>query len=130
MVSNPSNEHPTVLVIEDDGATRAFVVAALSDEGYTVVSAANVVDGAQLAHQLSPALILLDLLMPGGGAVQFFETYRANGSHAAPVVVMTAASDLARQEIHAVADGILAKPFDLDDLIEVARRYCATEWSG
>jgi hypothetical protein len=43
---------------------------------------------------------------------------------------MTAASDLARQEIHAVADGILAKPFDLDDLIEVARRYCATEWSG
>ena len=128
IASNPMNDHCTVLVIEDDEATRAFVVAALSDEGYTVVAAANADDGAQLARQLSPALILLDLLMPGGGGLHFLEGYRGgNGTRPAPVVVMTAASDLARQEIQALADGVLAKPFELDDLIEVARRHCAAD---
>jgi CheY-like chemotaxis protein len=130
MASNSIKERPTVLVIDDDEPTRALVAAALTDEGYTVVAAANAHDGAQLAQQHCPALILLDLFMPGGGGLNFLEIYRANGSSRAPVVVMTAASDLPGQMIHAIADGVLAKPFELDDLIEIAHRYCATGGSG
>lgn len=125
--SDPDNVHPTVLVIEDDEPTRALVVAVLSDEGYTVAFATNTDEGEQLARELRPALILLDLLMPGGGGMRFLESYRADGVESAPVVIMTAASGAAREEIRSLADGVLSKPFELDDLLEVARRYCATD---
>ena len=118
------NKLPTILVIEDDEPTRAFVAAALSDEGYAVVSAGDADEGAQLAQQCSPSLILLDLLMPRGGGMRFLDAYREHGAELAPVVVMTAASDYERLEIRTLADGVLAKPFELDDLIGVVQRFC------
>jgi DNA-binding response OmpR family regulator len=116
-----------VLVIEDDEATRAFVAAALGDEGYTVVCGDNADDGERLARDVTPALILLDLLTPEGGSMRFLERRRANnGLRGIPVVIMTAASDDVRQRVRGLADGVLLKPFELEDLLRAARRFCAS----
>jgi DNA-binding response OmpR family regulator len=115
---------PTILVIEDDESTRWFVAAALSDEGYSVISAADTEEGAQIALQASPSLILLDLLMPGGGGKRFLDVHRGNGSEPVPVVVMTAVSNQELRDIEGLADGVLTKPFELDDLLTVVQRFC------
>ena len=115
---------PTILVIEDDESTRWFVAAALSDEGYSVICAADTEEGAQVARRSLPSLILLDLLMPGGGGRRFLDVHRGNGSKPVPVVVMTAASNHELRDIEDLADGVLAKPFELDELIAVVQRLC------
>jgi DNA-binding response OmpR family regulator len=114
----------TVLVIEDDEAIRAMVIAALADEGYVGIAARDGDEGMRLALQHHPALILLDLRMPRGSGLTFLEEQRADGQLRAPVVVMTAAGDRDQDEVRSMVDGVLAKPFDIDELIEVVQRYC------
>ena len=96
----------SVLVIEDDDATRALVGAALTDEGYRVISARDPSEGMRLALECYPALILPTCLCPGGGGMRFLETYLSNGSERAAVVVMTAASEYDRQDVATIADGV------------------------
>jgi DNA-binding response OmpR family regulator len=114
----------TVLVIEDDEATRAMVIAALADEGYVAIGARDGGEGIRLALEHRPALILLDLLMPRGSGLTFLEEHRADGLRRTPVVVMTAAGDRDQEEVRSLVDGVLTKPFDIDELIDVAQRYC------
>jgi DNA-binding response OmpR family regulator len=104
-----------------------LLAAVLTDEGYKAILAADADEGELLARELRPALILLDLLLPGGGSLQFLERYRTDVASPAPVVVMTAASDHVSDELRAIAHGVLLKPFELDDLIATARRLCPTE---
>ena len=115
---------PSVLVIEDDEATRAMVIAALADEGYAVIAARDGDEGMRLALEHHPALILLDLRMPRRSGLTFLEEHRADGQPPAAVVVMTAAGNRDQDDVRSRVDGVLAKPFDIDELIEVARRYC------
>jgi DNA-binding response OmpR family regulator len=119
-----SGDRRSVLVIDDDEATRAMVAAALTDEGYVVIVARDGDEGMRLALEHCPALIFLDLRMPRGSGLRFLEEYRPDGRPPTAVVVMTAAGDRDQKEVRARVDGVLAKPFDIDDLIEMARRHC------
>ena len=119
-----SIERRTVLVIEDDAATNAMVAAALTDEGYVVIAAHDGDEGMREALLRTPALILLDLRMPRGGGVDFLEAYRAKSPNGAAIVLMTAAADQDHEDVRSMVDGVLPKPFDIDDLIEVARQHC------
>jgi CheY-like chemotaxis protein/nitrogen-specific signal transduction histidine kinase len=88
----------TVLVVEDDAATRRTFVKALEKEGWTVVEAANGREALDRVAEQIPSLILLDLVMPvmdGGTFVA--ELRRHDAWRAIPVVVVTA-KDLTRAE--------------------------------
>jgi two-component system, OmpR family, response regulator QseB len=126
VVSNAevSIERRTVLVIEDDAATNAMVAAALTDEGYVVIAAHDGDEGIRQALLHAPALILLDLRMPRGGGVDFLEAYRAKSPNGAAIVLMTAAADQDHEDVRSMVDGVLPKPFDIDDLIEVTLQHC------
>lgn len=108
----------TILVIDDDPAILATVAAILSDEGYHVLTAANGAEGLRCLEQGRPALILLDMRMPvldGWGFAQALRTRAIN----LPIIVMTAAQDARRWAQEIGADGYLAKPFDLTDLLDI-----------
>ena len=114
-----------VLVIDDDEGIRDAVAMALSAIGYEVVS---VGDGAAALERLAtsqPAVILLDMRMPGMDGWAFAQAYEQLPEPRAPVIVMTAAQDaaLCAAEINAAA--YLAKPFDLVDL-----RACIAQWAN
>jgi PAS domain S-box-containing protein len=92
------DESPTVLVVEDDPATRELLRMSLEREKFTVAEAGNGVEAlGQLATQ-RPALILLDLMMPEMDGFQFTREVRAHPQwRNIPILVMTA-KDITEEE--------------------------------
>ncbi|MBV9282791.1 MAG: response regulator, partial [Chloroflexi bacterium] len=64
-----------------------------------------------------------DMKMPGVDGWAFARAYRQRSAPRPPVVVVTAAGDAASWAAEIAADDVLAKPFDLDHLLELVARY-------
>jgi CheY-like chemotaxis protein/anti-sigma regulatory factor (Ser/Thr protein kinase) len=81
----------TVLVVEDDNATRSVMRSYLEKEGAKVIEAENGRQGVDAMTKALPSLVLLDLMMPEMDGFGFVEEYRKHGEwHSVPVVVVTA----------------------------------------
>jgi CheY-like chemotaxis protein len=120
-----------VLLIEDDDLVRDAAETALTLAGYEVVVAQDGAAGlAALAPpgpcaERPPDVILLDLVMPVLDGAAFLDRYRRAPGPWAPVVIFTAVRDAARQARSIEADGVLAKPFRVEELLATVRRYTA-----
>jgi len=112
----------SILVIEDDLATTGLIRAVLAAEGYRVRHAAGAA-GLALAHVARPAVILLDVHMPGMDGPEVSQRLRADAVLAdVPIVGMSAvAGKDATLGMH--ADDWLAKPFSLEALLSVVARW-------
>ena len=109
---------PRVLVVDDDESIRQLIELVLEDEGFVVDFAPEGSAALDIINQRHPDLILLDMRMPGMDGWEFVDRYRAQYGHRAPIIVFTAAHDAAERSAEVDADGYIAKPFDLDTLIE------------
>ncbi len=113
-----------ILLVEDDFAIRETVSECLEAEGYRVHACE---DGAVALEALQrgerPSVVVVDLVMPVMSGGELIERMRAEpGLRDLPVVLMTAA--LAEQDrVPAGADTILAKPFDLEQLLRAVSRH-------
>jgi DNA-binding response OmpR family regulator len=105
-----------VLVAEDDAATRGFLVAALTDEGYTVSVAADGGAALERCAEVKPDIVVLDLQMRN---VDGFEFLRRRGPGcSAPVIAVSAA--FRREQLKGLTvAAFVAKPFDLHVLVKV-----------
>jgi two-component system, response regulator PdtaR len=108
----------TVVIAEDETLIRMDLAEMLTDEGYDVVGQAG--DGAkaiELAEQLRPDLVILDVKMPVLDGIAAAETIA--GKRIAPVVILTAFSqrDLVERAREAGAMAYLVKPFTQSDLV-------------
>ncbi len=112
-----------ILVVDDDEGIREFVGWALADEGYEIMAAPDGAAALKLSRKVRPDLILLDMRMPVMDGWEFARAFRAVPGLPVPVVLMTAARDAAALAAEIHADGYLAKPFDLSELLEVVGRY-------
>jgi CheY-like chemotaxis protein len=108
----------SVLVVDDDADIRAVLAEFLQFEDYAVASAANGREAlAYLRAHPGTAVVLLDLMMPIMDGFQFREEQKRDPSIASvPVVVMTASGAFGPGSID--AERVLAKPLDLDRLLE------------
>jgi len=106
-----------VLVVDDDESIRQFIEMALRDDGFEVAVAPEGATALQEAEVFKPDVILLDMRMPGVDGWTFAETYRAGPGPHAPILVLTAARDAEEYAEAIRADAVLAKPFDLAELI-------------
>lgn len=107
-----------VLVAEDEALIRLDLVEMLREEGYEVVGEAG--DGeqaVQLAEELRPDLVILDIKMPRQDGIKAASQIAAK--RIAPVVMLTAFSqrDLVEQARDAGAMAYLVKPFSKRDLV-------------
>lgn len=117
--------HPrTVLLIEDDVAIQEVVTLLLEEEGYSVITAANGQEGlCYLQTHPAPALILLDLMMPGVDGWDFRAAQLQDTALAQiPVVVLSAVKDYDVVAAGLGAVGCLGKPFLVQELYEVVAR--------
>ncbi len=115
-----------VLIIEDDADSREAVTEALTDAGFeTRVAADGLAAIAQLQTQDPPALVLLDTRMPRMGGREFLDWLQAHPEHGNIPVIITS-GDL-HADGHPRALAILRKPYDLDALLAIVRRFCAPE---
>ncbi len=115
--------HRPILVVDDDPAIRELIEQALGDEGYAVLTAEHGAAALQIVASTTPAVILLDMRMPVMDGWTFARHYRAAYQPAAPIVVCTAARDAGERAAQIGADGTLAKPFRLDDLLDTVERF-------
>ncbi|TAJ21416.1 MAG: hybrid sensor histidine kinase/response regulator [Dehalococcoidia bacterium] len=106
-----------VLVIEDEDAIRGLVRDTLEGEGYRVQAASSAEDAMSMLDQVKPALILLDLRLPGMDGFAFVSAYRDRtaANDLAPIILVSALRP--REELPTGVVGYLRKPFDLDDLL-------------
>jgi CheY-like chemotaxis protein len=113
-----------VLVVEDDAGVRGLLQTVLEDEGLEIVLAADGEEGLQLARTVDPAVVLIDVMMPGlGGPEVIRRLRRPDGSLPFAVLVLTGAVESVeplRQELG--ADAILEKPFDITRLADQVKR--------
>ena len=108
-----NHEHPQILVIEDDGDVRLFMVLALRDEGYEVNSAGNAGEALRLLQSRHYDLVLTDYGLPGtDGLALVAEAERKGLLQGTKVMMLTAFPWLAR-DAHMP---VLAKPIDFDEL--------------
>ncbi len=119
-------EARNILLIEDDAGIRESVAECLASEGYLVSPVANGVEGLDfLRRQKRPDLIVLDLVMPLMNGSQFLQALRGDPVlKDIPVILMTAAMPSAGMPIP-TADGYLAKPFELTDLLDAVERHAS-----
>ncbi|MEO3434420.1 response regulator [Inquilinus sp. CAU 1745] len=93
-----------VLVVDDDPATRDVLRRMLTREGWRVREATNGREGLEALSDSTPALVLLDLMMPEMDGLEMLETMRqAETLRTIPVVVITA-KDLSRNEAEWLRD--------------------------
>jgi CheY-like chemotaxis protein len=115
----------SVLVVEDDADLVSLMELVLSDAGYRVRTALE--GGAALARVAEelPGLILLDMRMPGMNGWEFARAFRARYGRACPIVVVTAAENARARAQEVEADGWLAKPFEIDDVLRIVATHAA-----
>ncbi len=118
-------EHPpAVLVVDDDAITWEGLAAILGRAGYDVAQAGNGAEAlAYLRGNPAPAVVLLDMFMPGVDGWRFLDALRREPALAGVPVVVATATILTREwaQSHGCA-GFLRKPFSAESLLdEVAR---------
>ena len=111
----------TVLVIDDDPATHELVQRTLAREGFGTVGAMSGAEGIALAHALRPAVIALDVVMPGQDGWQVLRALKADPALADIPVVMVTLLDERPLALSLGAAGYLGKPIDRDELVRVLR---------
>jgi len=115
----------TVLVVDDDPDIIDFLENALEDAGYLVLAAVGA-ESLGVAHETQPAVILLDINMPGMNGVEVSQRLRTNPMTAdIPIVVMSAQDHLRTTGALMPVNDRRPKPFDLARLYDVVARWTA-----
>jgi CheY-like chemotaxis protein len=114
---------PSVLIVDDDPSIRKLVATTLEDvAGFELVEAADGDEALELAREDAPAIVLLDIDMPGIDGFEACRRLRAEPQTAdATVVMLTAAADeeAERAAEEAGADLFITKPFSPLELLRL-----------
>ena len=118
-----------ILIVEDNPKNLKLVRDTLQAKGYRTLEAGTGEDGVQLAREQHPALILMDIQLPGISGVEAFRQLRAGPATSAIPVIAVTASVMAqeRQKVMAAGfDGFQGKPISVRELLETIRQVLDT----
>lgn len=118
-----AHEPSRVLVVEDDRDLRDLMTLALEGDGYRVERARDGREALEIVDERMPDLILLDMRMPAMNGWEFARNFHERYDHQRPIVVVTAAANAGQRAEEIGADGYVAKPFDLEELLGEVHRH-------
>ena len=113
-----------ILLVEDNDNNRLLVRDVLQASGYRVVEAENAEDGLRMAAEQRPALILMDIQLPGMNGIEALQRLRADpATRAIPVIAVTASAMTQdrRQILAAGFDGYQPKPISVKGFLQAVR---------
>ena len=114
-----------ILIVEDNPKNLKLVRDVLQVRGYRTIEAGTGEEGVQLARDQHPALVLMDIQLPGISGVEAFRQLRADPTTRAIPVIAVTASVMAQewQKVMAAGfDGFQGKPFSVRELLETVRQ--------
>jgi len=106
----------TVLVVDDEASLRLLCRVNLELEGYRVLEAESVSSALGVLDEEEVDVVLLDMHIGTGSGLDVLDALEAR-ELAARVVLLSGTSDLP-DELRARVDGVLGKPFTLDELAQ------------
>lgn len=120
---------PKILIIDDEPDIRAYLAAAVEDNGFEPMMLDEGDSIARTINANRPDLIVLDIMMPMRSGISIYKAIRSNLSFHIPVILisgMAGASDfmntgfkkLANDDRIPLPDGFIEKPVDIDILIQ------------
>jgi two-component system, cell cycle response regulator DivK len=118
-----------ILIVEDNPKNLKLVRDVLQVRGYRTIEGGTGEEGVQLAREQQPALVLIDIHLPGISGVEAFRELRADPTTRAIPVIAVTASVMAqeRQKVMAAGfDGFQGKPISVRELLETIRQILAT----
>ena len=113
-----------ILIVEDNEKNLKLVRDVLQFKGYRTVEASTGEDGVRLAKERHPALVLMDIQLPGMNGITALGQLRVDpATRAIPVIAVTAsAMTHDRQKIMAAGfDGYQSKPIRVKEFLEAVR---------
>ena len=124
----------TVLIVEDEMDMRIFISTLLETSGYTPVVTRDGKEGLIKAREVSPDLIILDVMMPGEGGVQMYRQLKTDQTlKTIPVIMLSAVAqktfshylnmvNARLEEPIPRPEAYIEKPPEADDLLQMAAR--------
>jgi DNA-binding response OmpR family regulator len=108
----------SILVVEDDRSLREGLALNFELEGFEVHTASDGEEGLRLAFDLSPDLIILDIMLPGVNGLEILTELREHRQDV-PVLILSArdTTDNKVEGLGLGADDYLTKPFELPELL-------------
>jgi two-component system chemotaxis response regulator CheY len=117
-----------VLVVDDSETIRQQVASALERAGFSVVEAADGVDGLERANQNELCMVILDVNMPRLNGLDMLERLRENPKHQAlPVLMLTTEvqQSMIERAKKAGARGWMIKPVKMDQLVSAVTKLAS-----
>ncbi len=114
-----------ILIVEDNERNRKLVRDVLQFKGYQTLEAETGEDGVRLARERQPALVLMDIQLPGIDGIAALGQLRGDPiTRGIPVIAVTAsAMTHDRQKIMAAGfDGYQTKPIRVNEFLDAVRR--------
>jgi len=117
---------PKVLIVDDDPDVVAICSLVLENEGYEVAAARN---GSDAVDKISRSdadidVMLLDVMMPVlDGLTVCKMVKRDPRTRDLPVIIMSASETLRARGSDCAADAVIAKPFDIDNLLDTVSQF-------
>jgi two-component system cell cycle response regulator DivK len=113
-----------ILIIEDNEKNRKLMRDVLQFKGYRTVESENAEEGLRLAGTLAPALILMDIHLPGMNGIEALGALRAEpATRSIPVMAVTASvMPQDRQMVtNAGFDGYQSKPINVKEFLKAVK---------
>jgi Response regulators consisting of a CheY-like receiver domain and a winged-helix DNA-binding domain len=120
ILAKGSTIYKNILVIEDNHAILDVITLILQSEAYNVTGLNKSADMMFHIEQLKPDLLILDIMLPDGDGRELLKTLRSDATTDQIPVLMISARYTAQNVEHGEykPNGFLAKPFDIDDLLD------------
>ena len=120
------NSHPPILVVDDNPDNANIIRDYLESRGYPITVAYNGDDALKAFGEVKPALVLLDVMMPGRDGWQVCREMKQHPTlgKSVRIVMVTALDDWVnkRQALQTGADDFVEKPFELAKLEAAVER--------
>ncbi len=118
-------KNPLILIVEDNEKNRKLERDVLRFKGYEIIESETAEEGIRLAQERLPALILMDIQLPGMNGIDALVVLRADPrTRDIPVIAVTASAMTEdRKRIMAAGfNGYQRKPLDIKEFLEAVRQ--------
>ncbi len=119
------NDKKLICVVEDDPGINELMRVVLEQNNYEVVICTTDTEIKKQLVKRKPALILMDLWLQGGvsGEKLTWAIKKRKNTRNIPIIIVSAQNSLSKIVSRSQADGYLAKPFDIAELLSTVKKY-------
>ena len=113
-----------IFVLEDDEALRELFTLLFETDFFDVSTFPNIQSFRQALADTQPDLIIMDVMLPDGNGLEVsIEVRNEKTTSQIPIIMMSAHRDFNQDRESSPAEEFIAKPFDIDHLLERVKHY-------